>query len=99
MSQIYDNVKNYYGNKLKTNKDLQTNACTSCGKLPKHIEDIIPMIPKPILDKYYGCGLTIPIGGIEGLSVLDLGCGAGRDCYLLSKLVGSGGKVFGIDYD
>ena len=97
MSQIYDNVKNYYGNKLKTNKDLQTNACTSCAKLPKHIEDIIPMIPKPILDKYYGCGLTIPIGGIEGLSVLDLGCGAGRDCYLLSKLVGSGGKVFGID--
>jgi len=29
--------------------------------------------------------------------VLDLGCGTGRDCYLLSKLVGSTGRVIGVD--
>ena len=34
---------------------------------------------------------------IEGLSVLDLGCGSGRDCYLASCLVGPTGKVTGID--
>ena len=97
MSHIYDNVKNYYGNKLKTNKDLQTNACTSCGILPEHIREIITLIPDAVLEKYYGCGLTIPVGGIEGLTVLDLGCGAGRDCYVLSKMVGKDGNVFGID--
>jgi arsenite methyltransferase len=29
--------------------------------------------------------------------VLDLGCGTGRDCYLLSQLVGPNGRVIGID--
>jgi SAM-dependent methyltransferase len=29
--------------------------------------------------------------------VLDLGCGSGRDCYLLSRLVGPGGRVIGVD--
>ena len=29
--------------------------------------------------------------------VLDLGCGAGRDCYLASALVGEHGSVIGVD--
>ncbi len=29
--------------------------------------------------------------------VLDLGCGSGRDCYMLSQLVGEKGHVTGID--
>ncbi|MGZ0076167.1 methyltransferase domain-containing protein [Methylomonas sp. YC3] len=29
--------------------------------------------------------------------MLDLGCGTGRDCYLLSKLVGASGRVIGVD--
>ena len=28
---------------------------------------------------------------LKGLSVIDLGCGAGRDCFALSKLVGEKG--------
>ena len=31
------------------------------------------------------------------MSVLDLGCGAGRDCYLMSALVGEKGRVVGVD--
>jgi hypothetical protein len=38
-------------------------------------------------------GTPLPSGGLEGLSVLDLGCGSGRDCYLASALVGPNGKV------
>ena len=41
--------------------------------------------------KFYGCGNPIPFG-IDGLTVLDLGSGSGRDCYLASKLVGEKGK-------
>lgn len=47
--------------------------------------------------KYYGCGLCLPDDDLAGLSVLDLGCGAGRDCYLLSQLVGESGRVVGVD--
>jgi len=34
---------------------------------------------------------------LNGLHILDLGCGAGRDCYLLAQLVGPTGRVVGVD--
>ena len=47
--------------------------------------------------KYYGCGLVYP-EAIEGQKVLDLGCGAGRDVFVLSQLVGENGSVVGVDF-
>jgi ArsR family transcriptional regulator len=45
-----------------------------------------------------GCGNPVAISRIEeGDVVLDLGCGAGFDCFLASKKVGKTGKVIGID--
>ena len=44
----------------------------------------------------YGCGLPIP-EAVEKCKILDLGCGTGRDVFVLSKLVGPNGKVVGID--
>ena len=46
--------------------------------------------------RYYGCGMLDP-GALEGCHILDLGCGAGMDCYVLSQLVGADGHVTGID--
>ena len=46
--------------------------------------------------RYYGCGLAIP-SKLEGMKVLDLGSGSGRDCFVMSKLVGQEGHVIGID--
>jgi SAM-dependent methyltransferase len=36
---------------------------------------------------------------LEGCTVVDLGCGVGRDAFILSKLVGDNGRVIGIDSD
>jgi arsenite methyltransferase len=45
-----------------------------------------------------GCGNPIALGKIkEGDTVLDLGSGAGFDCFLASKKVGKIGKVIGVD--
>jgi len=45
-----------------------------------------------------GCGNPIGMASIlEGETVLDLGCGAGFDCFLASKKVGETGRVIGID--
>ena len=49
-----------------------------------------------IISKFYGCGTPIPTS-IQGLDILDLGSGSGRDCYLAAALVGEGGSVTGID--
>ena len=38
----------------------------------------------------------IPLA-LNGRTVLDLGCGTGRDCFVLSKLVGESGRVIGVD--
>ena len=46
--------------------------------------------------RYYGCGPVFP-KAVEGCRVVDLGSGAGRDCFLLSKMVGSTGFVTGVD--
>lgn len=34
---------------------------------------------------------------MDGCAVLDLGSGAGIDCFVLSKLVGQSGRVVGVD--
>lgn len=45
-----------------------------------------------------GCGNPTALGEIkEGDVVLDLGSGAGFDCFLAAKKVGKSGKVIGID--
>jgi len=45
-----------------------------------------------------GCGNPIALSNIkEGDTVLDLGCGAGMDCFLASKRVGDKGRVIGVD--
>lgn len=46
--------------------------------------------------RYSGCGLVVP-EKLQGCKVLDLGSGSGRDCFILSKLVGQSGHVIGID--
>lgn len=89
-------VKSYYGKELKSSSDLKTNACCTVDSYPEHIKSILPLIAEEIIDKFYGCGSPIP-SAIEGLKILDIGCGTGKDSYILSKLVGEKGFVVGID--
>jgi len=90
------NVQRYYGDIVKTTADLKTTACCTPDSLPEHVRAALPYIADEIKERYYGCGSPIPLV-LEGLKVLDLGCGTGRDSYIMSKLVGDKGFVFGID--
>ncbi len=89
-------VQNYYGKVLGSSADLQMTACCSAEAMPRHLLPILKEIHPEVTDRFYGCGSPLP-SELEGRTVLDLGCGTGRDCYLLSKLVGPSGKVIGID--
>jgi arsenite methyltransferase len=57
---------------------------------------LLQALPQEIIDKDYGCGdpsrYVLP-----GDTVLDLGSGGGKICYLAAQLVGPSGKVLGID--
>ena len=91
-----ENVKEYYGKTLHSNEDLQSGACCSTEKPPAEIRDTLPLIADEIVAKFYGCGSPLP-PLLEGVTVLDLGCGTGRDVYIASKLVGESGHVIGVD--
>ncbi len=59
---------------------------------------LVGHIPKEVVDRFYGCGSPVTMGNLKpGETFLDLGCGAGIDCFIAAKLVGPTGKVIGID--
>lgn len=93
---IQEQVKEYYGRILSSKDDLKTSACCSIESLPTQHRQVLALIEDEILDKFYGCGSPIP-SAIDGCTVLDLGCGSGRDVYLASRLVGPEGFVIGVD--
>ncbi len=93
---MLDHVKDYYGKTLQNSDDLQTDACCTLEAPPEHIKSILGKIHDEVASKYYGCGLVVPVE-LEGLRILDLGSGSGRDAYMLSALVGESGSVVGVD--
>ncbi len=93
---IRDGVRTYYGATLSSSADLRTSACCDATAVPEALRPLLARLHPQVLERYYGCGLVMP-EQLQGLRVLDLGCGAGRDVYLLAQLVGAGGEVVGVD--
>lgn len=89
-------VRQYYGQELQSSADLRTNACCDADAVPAALKPLLARIHPEVSRRYYGCGLVCP-PLLEGCRVLDLGCGAGRDVYLLAQLVGASGAVVGVD--
>lgn len=97
MNEIIENVKKYYGETLQSTADLQTKACCSSpSAMSKEVKEALALVPGEIVIRYYGCGSPLP-PLLEGMTVLDLGCGSGLDVYVAAKLVGEYGKVIGVD--
>ncbi|MGO1073852.1 methyltransferase domain-containing protein [Lysobacter sp. CA199] len=91
-----EQVQDYYGKTLSTKDDLVTNVCTVDTAPPQHVQDVLKLIHPEVLARFYGCGTPFP-PHLAGARVLDIGCGSGRDCFVLSKLVGPSGHVVGVD--
>ena len=71
----------------------------ACLCLPvNYDDDLLKGIPQEIIEKDYGCG--DPSRHVrEGETVLDLGSGSGKGCYLMAQIVGARGRVIGIDFN
>jgi ubiquinone/menaquinone biosynthesis C-methylase UbiE len=95
-AQIADSVRRYYGEVLQGSKDLKTSACCTTESLPPPLRALLADVHPEVRERFYGCGSPLP-PALEGATVLDLGCGSGRDVYLLSRLVGPHGRVIGVD--
>jgi len=93
---MHEVVQDYYGKQLGTSADLKTDACCDVSQVPGWLKPLLARIHPEVLSKYYGCGLVCP-PLLEGCRILDLGCGSGRDVYVLAQLVGASGQVVGVD--
>ena len=59
-------------------------------------DSLLEILPREIIERDYGCG--DPSRYVQkGDTVLDLGSGGGKICYMAAQLVGEGGRVIGVD--
>ncbi len=67
-------------------------CCPSSSYDPR----LLAAIPEEVLDRDYGCGN--PAAYLRtGETVLDLGSGTGKACFIASQVVGPEGRVIGVD--
>jgi ubiquinone/menaquinone biosynthesis C-methylase UbiE len=57
---------------------------------------LLAAIPKEVLERDYGCGNPTE-HLLPGETILDLGSGSGKICFLASQVVGPRGQVIGVD--
>lgn len=58
--------------------------------------ELLRILPQEIIDRDYGCG-DPSLYVREGDTVLDLGSGGGKACYIAAQLTGKKGRVIGVD--
>ena len=59
---------------------------------------LLKVIPQEIIERDYGCG--DPSRYVRtGETVLDLGSGSGKACYIIAQIVGAKGRVIGVDFN
>ena len=93
---MHTDVQRYYGSIVNKTEDLQTDVCTTAALPAPHLRAALSAVHPEVRDRYYGCGTVFP-HELRGRRVLDLGCGTGRDCFVLAQLVGADGRVVGVD--
>lgn len=72
--------------------EVEDKLCCPVDYDPKYLK----AIPSEVIEKDYGCG--DPSQWLKpGETVLDLGSGTGKICFIASQVVGPEGKVIGVD--
>ncbi len=104
--QLKTIVKEKYSKIAEQDKDSNAASCcgatSSCSTVDyKVMADDYTNLKgySPDADLGLGCGLPTEFALIkEGDTVVDLGSGAGNDCFVARSLTGEKGKVIGIDF-
>ena len=95
-TSVQDIVQQYYGKVLTRSEDLQTNACCATGAPPERILEALGHVHPDVSSRFYGCGYPVP-EALDGATVVDLGCGTGRDVFVIAQMVGPKGRSIGLD--
>ena len=91
-------VSQSYADRLRD--AVQADADSCCGDadaLAAYPAEALAKLPGSVVT--FGCGNPVALAGMRaGETVLDLGSGAGLDCFLAAERVGGQGTVIGVDF-
>jgi arsenite methyltransferase len=95
---IHEVVREHYAERIKNNASCCGPADCCSAESSLYPADLLATLPDGESAVSYGCGDPITLASLQpGQTVLDLGSGAGLDCFFAAKKVGDTGKVIGVD--
>lgn len=106
VKEIHDVVRQHYGKIAETALGGESAACCAgdvdgeadCCTSTSLYEIDLSELPENVSSSSLGCGDPITLAELQpGQTVLDLGSGAGMDCFLAARRVGPQGRVIGVD--
>lgn len=95
---IHDVVREHYAERIKNNAACcgPSDCCSTDSAL--YPAELLATLPAGESAVSYGCGDPITLASLQpGQTVLDLGSGAGLDCFFAAQKVGATGQVIGVD--
>lgn len=100
-----DLVRAKYSGIAEQDRAVNTSSCCGAGGCSTEVHNIMTddyarvAGYNPDADLGLGCGLPTESAGIKrGDTVLDLGSGAGNDCFVARHATGEDGRVIGVDF-
>ncbi|RXK59697.1 arsenite methyltransferase [Lacibacter luteus] len=103
--QLKEIVKQKYSEIALQDKETNQSSCCGAGGCSTEVYNIMSDDYtnlngyNPDADLGLGCGLPTQFAKIKpGDTVIDLGSGAGNDCFIARAETGANGKVIGIDF-
>jgi len=103
--ELKDLVKQKYSEIALQDKDTNASSCCGAGGCSTEVYNIMSDDYTKMegynadADLGLGCGLPTEYAQMkEGDTVIDLGSGAGNDCFIARSVVGEKGRVIGIDF-
>ena len=104
-NELKEMVKQKYSEIALQDKETNLSSCCGSGCCSTEVYTIMGDDYSqlegynPDADLGLGCGLPTEFAKIkEGDTVIDLGSGAGNDCFIARRYTGDKGKVIGVDF-
>jgi arsenite methyltransferase len=104
-TELKDLVKQKYSEIALQDKETNMSSCCGSGCCSTEVYNIMSDDYTKLegynadADLGLGCGLPTEFAQIKkGDTVVDLGSGAGNDCFIARAITGENGKVIGIDF-
>jgi arsenite methyltransferase len=97
---IHEAVREHYAQRITSNASCCGSSSSNCCSTDSNLypTDLLATLPEGESVVSYGCGDPITLASLQtGQTVLDLGSGAGLDCFFAAKKVGESGHVIGVD--